>query len=129
MVNLDTILAGYRKFLLWEEFTFATQPINWETKLWHLLLLVSKAIRSASNIWLVALINLSFILINILMDKISSDVHWVVIKLKTIQPIIVYSSINTQTMLEYLTESVQFHTLFILFLELQPAGKYRFNHL
>ena len=40
------------------------------TQMCHLLLIISKVSSAASNIWLVTLINLYFILIIIMMDKI-----------------------------------------------------------
>ena len=102
MVNLDILLAGYIKFLLLYEFTFATQTSAWETKLWNLISLVYKVSIAVSDIWIFVLINLSFILLILVINQMSSYLHVVGIKLNTIQPIIVQNSIKTWIM-QYLT--------------------------
>ena len=62
------------------------QPIILIPKLWHLPYLVSKVSSALFNIWIVTHINLSFILLNILLDQISSVLHGVGIKFKTTLP-------------------------------------------
>ena len=62
-----------------------TQPDVWKPKLCHLLFLVSKVSIAAFYIWLVTLINPSFIIIIILIAKISSELDVVGIKWKTTQ--------------------------------------------
>ena len=72
MVNLNILLAGYSTLLLWAELIFSTHSADWETKIWHLLFLVSKVSSTASNTWILTLINLYFILQIIMIDKMSS---------------------------------------------------------
>ena len=81
--NLDILLEGYNTFILWVELTFVTQPVVYQPKLLHLLYLVSKVSNTVLNIWLVSHINPYVILIILIMDKISSGLHGVGIKLKT----------------------------------------------
>ena len=52
--------------------------------------------------------NLYFIVIILMIDQMSSDLHGVGIKLKTTQPRIAYNAINMRIMLEVLTEDSQF---------------------
>ena len=86
MENLDILWEGYNTFLLWVELPFLMQPIILIPKLWHLPYLVSKVSSALFNIWIVTHINLSFILLNILLDQISSVLHGVGIKFKTTLP-------------------------------------------
>ena len=65
------------------------QPDVWKPKLCHLLFLVSKVPSDVFNICLVTLINPSFVILTIIMDQMSSELHGVVIKLYTTQAIIV----------------------------------------
>ena len=80
-------------------------------------------------IWLVTHMNLSFILLIIMMDQISSGLHGVEIKLKIAQTRIVWNVIKMQIMPELSTEDGQFRVLYILCLVLLSAEKYRFNQL
>ena len=98
IVNLDIILSGYITFLLWEEFKFDIQPATWEPKLCHLLFLFSKVSSAASNVYIVTLINLYFILIILIMAQMSSELHGMCLKLKTTQPNIVYNNAKMRIM-------------------------------
>ena len=78
---------------------FVMKPVVQLPKLWHLTYLFYKVSNAVFNIWLVTHINLSFILLIIMMDKISSILHGVEIKLKTTKHITVYHVIKIQIML------------------------------
>ena len=108
---------------------FALQPVLWQPKLWHLPNLYSKVSNDVFNIWLVTHINIYFILLITMMDKMSSGAYGVEIKLKTAQPKIAYNVIRMRIMLEFSTEDGQFHALFTLYLVLLSAGKYIFSLL
>ena len=62
------------------------KSVVWQTKLWHLPYLDSKVSNDVFNIWLVTHINLYFILLILMMNKMASGSHGVEIKLKTTQP-------------------------------------------
>ena len=64
-----------------------------------------------------------------MMDQMTSDLHGVVIKLKTVNSRIVYNTTQARIMQEVLTEDGTFQILFTLFLELQSSGKYGYNRL
>ena len=81
------------------------------------------------NVWLVAHINPSLVLLTIMMAQISSDLHWVGIKLKTTQLRIFYTAIKMRIMLELPTENGQSQVLFVLCLVFLSSGKYRFDQL
>ena len=63
------------------------------------------------------------------MDQILSDLHVLVLRLKTIQPIIFYNAIKTLIVPELLTEDNQFQLLSMIFLALRSSVKYRYNQL
>ena len=105
------------------------QHIVWQPKLWNLPYLISKVSKDVFNIWLVTHINLYFILIILMMDKMSSGLHGLVIKLKTTQPKMVQNVIKMQTMPELSTEDDHFWVLFTLYLVLLSAGKYRLSQI
>ena len=105
------------------------QPVVYLPKLWHLSYLVSKVSKYVFNIWLVTHINLYFILLIFMMDQISSGLHGVDIKLKTIQQKIAQNVIKMHIMSEFSTEDGQFRVLSTLYLVLLSAGNYRFGQL
>ena len=97
--------------------------------MWQILFLFSKVSSAAFNILLVNHMNPYFILLILMIDQISSDLHGVIIKFKTKQPRTVHNAIKMQIMLEFSTEDGQFQVLFILCLVLLSSGKYRFNQV
>ena len=72
--------------------------------------------------------NASYELI-LMMDKISSGLHGVEIKLNTTQSITVWNVFRMQIIPELSSEDGQFQLLYILFLVLMASVKYRFKHL
>ena len=91
--------------------------------------MVSKVSSAVFNIWIVTHIKPYFILLILIMDKMSSDLHGVVIKFNNTKPSIVYNNIKMRIMLDLSTEDGQFQVLFILCLEFLSVGNYRFNKL
>ena len=83
MENVDIHLEGYNTFPLRVELTSVMQPVVKIPKMWYLTYMVSKLSSDVFNICIVTHINPYFILMNIIMDQISSDLHGVGIKLKT----------------------------------------------
>ena len=79
------------------------QPFVYKPKLWHLIFLISKASSAVFNLLLLTHMKPYFILLIIMMNKMSPDLHEVGIKLKTTQPIIFYNATDMQIMLELLT--------------------------
>ena len=80
MEKIDILLEWYKTLLLWVEFTFATQNVAYQPKLWHLLFLAYNIKSDVFNTCIFTHIKPYFILLIIIMDQISSDLHGVIIQ-------------------------------------------------
>ena len=105
------------------------KPVVQQTKLWQPPYLVSKASIDVFNIWLVIQIKQYFILLLIMRDQMSSELHVVGINFNTTRPRIVYNSIKVRIMLELSTEDGHFQLFFILCLVLLSSRNYIFNQI